>query len=101
MDTSGEFEVYGSLRTDLYTPPTLDTLLRGKGDLQSRILRLGVLTEDTPQGTSLEKHHAADTGAVFETVPLDVNDKGKGIHRHNDHPTPSLRARSLTINPNL
>ena len=80
MDAYRKFEVYSPLRTGICTPPAVDTLPGGEGDFHPWILCLGVLTENTPQGTSLEEDHTADTGAVFETVPLDINDEGEVIH---------------------
>ncbi len=75
MDTSREFEVNGTFRTGMRTAPALDTLSCRKGNLHLWILGLRVVAEDTPKGTSLEKDHAADTGAVLKTVPLDIDDK--------------------------
>jgi hypothetical protein len=80
VDTSREFEVYSPLRACICATPTIDTLPGRKGDLHLWVLCLSVLTEDTPQGTSLEEDHTADTRAIFETMPLDINDEGKVVH---------------------
>jgi len=80
VDVSREFEFYSSLRACICAHPTVDTLPGRKGDLHLWILGLRVLTEYTAQGTSLEEDHTADTRAIFETVPLDINDEGKVIH---------------------
>ena len=79
-DTSREFEVYDTLGAGIHTASTVYTLFWGKGDLHPWILGLRAVAEDTPQGTPLEEYHTADTGAIFEAVPLDINDEGKGIH---------------------
>jgi hypothetical protein len=80
VDTSRELKVYSPLRTGFCAPATVDALAGSEGDLHPRILSLRVLTEETPQGTSLEEGHTADTRAIFETVPLDINNEGKAIH---------------------
>ena len=38
------------------------------------------MAEYTPQGTPLEEDHTADTGTVFQTVPLYINNKWKTAH---------------------
>jgi hypothetical protein len=58
----------------------VDTLPGREGDFHPWVLCLRVLTEYTAQGTSLEEDHTADTRAIFETMPLDINDEGKVIH---------------------
>ena len=77
VDSSGEVEVYGTLRASIRTPPTADTFPGGEGDLSFGILGLRAVAEDTPKGTSLEESHAADAGAVLKATPLDINDKGE------------------------
>ncbi len=80
MGMSRMFEVYSPLRASICALPTVDTLPGRKGDLHFGGLGLRVLTEDTAQGTSLEEDHTADTRAIFETMPLDINDEGEIIH---------------------
>jgi len=80
VDTSRELHVYGPLGAGIFTAPALDAFPGRKGDLRPRVLGLGTVAEDTPQGTPLEEYHTADTGAVFETMPLDINNEGKVIH---------------------
>jgi hypothetical protein len=72
MNLSMEVKVYGFLRTNIFTAATADTFIREKGKLRAGVLRLRILTENTPQRASFKKDHTADTRAIFETVSLDV-----------------------------
>ena len=46
------------------------------------------MAEGTSQGATLEEDYRADAGAIFETIPFDINDERKAVVRH--HPTPRL-----------
>ena len=46
------------------------------------------MAEGTSQGTALEEDYRADAGAIFETIPFDINDERKIVVTH--HPTPRL-----------
>ena len=72
-NTSREFEVYDPLGAGIRTASTEDTLLWGKGDLHPRVLGLRTVAERTSKWTPLEEDHTANTRAIFEAVPLDIN----------------------------
>ena len=86
VDTSREFEVYGPLGAGICTAPAVDTLPGRKGDLCPWVLGLRAVTEDTPEGTSLEEDHTADAGAILKAVPFDINDEGELAHLCNTEP---------------
>ena len=79
-NTSREFKVYDPLGAGIHTASTVNTLFLGKGDLHPRVLGLRAVAEDAPKWTTLEEDHTANTRAIFETVPLDINYEGKLIH---------------------
>lgn len=79
-NTSREFDVYDPLGAGIHTVSTEDTLFWGKGDLHPWVLGFRTVAEHTPKWTPLEEDHTANTRAVFETVPLDINYEGKVVH---------------------
>ena len=79
-DPAWKIEVDRLLKAGIPAFPTSDAFPGGEGDLHPRVLSLGVLAEDTAEGTALKEDHAADPGAIFETVPLDIDDKGRVAH---------------------
>ena len=66
--------------TNVHAITALDTSLARKRDFRVAVLSLGVLAKGTSQGTSLEEHNAADTGAIFMAVPFDICDKRRPVH---------------------
>jgi hypothetical protein len=59
---------------------TLDAHILVKCQFGLRLLRLGTVAPDTPEGTTLEEDHAPDAGAVVDGEPLDIEDEAWGIH---------------------
>ena len=79
-NTSREFEIYDPLGAGIRTASTVDTLFWRKGYLYLGVLGLRTMAEHTPKWTPLEEDHTANTRAIFETVPLDINYEGKVVH---------------------
>ncbi len=79
-NTSREFDVYDPLGAGIHTISTEDTLFWGKGNLHPGVLCLRAVAEDALKWTPLEEDHTANTRAIFETVPLDINYEGKVVH---------------------
>jgi hypothetical protein len=97
VDTSREFEIYGPLGAGICAAPTVDTFPGGKGDLDPEILGLRAVAEDTPKGTSLEEDHTADSRAVLEAVPFDVNDEGELTHLSNTEPAAEISGHKTKL----
>lgn len=79
-NTSREFDVYDPLGAGIHTISTEDTLFWGKGNLHPGVLCLRAVAEDALKWTPLEEDHTANTRAIFETVPLDIDYEGKVVH---------------------
>ena len=93
-----------ALQTRADAALAVDATARAEGDLRAELLGFRVMAEHAAQGAALEEHHAADAGAVLQTVALDVHDErlSHGIVPPADsQATPSRCTRSRAMKPNL
>ena len=86
VDSLRDRQIYRPLRAAVSTPSAAEAFGLREGNFNPGILSLRAVAESTSQGTAFEEDYRADAGAIFETIPFDINDERKIVVRH--HPTP-------------